>query len=418
MVEMLRTTFPDAPSDHELRHRAQAVGGSLQRSVNSLILQLQARGVRDQKALQAALQLSQSAVSRLLSSVRQGDPLATMCSIPGPEALRQMLKGASRAGADAACLQSVESAVTEFEQFVEAEIGDRTTLDAVLSDWVRESRASFELRHKAAAYKSMSALRGVQAELVFSTGIIHPSAEPGWHDCIGLDGVLGCRRTRPAGTLNLFGYTLVPQAGRLRITSLDGRPPSRLLDMMLPAFSSVPPERVQTTVHGGAMRTSVDGLPLGRSRPEGADLVCAQRLHGVHRAGRAHANDGAPTAGLGGQAEPPAACYVVDALLHDDVWPGVEPELRLYDTVVRGVAHPDDQARQADRLDMLETVQYLGRGPDAFRMPEYPRYSELVTHACQVAGWDASRLRGYRCTVRYPVYGAQIGLSFELPVGA
>lgn len=416
MAETLRSPRPTAPSDHELRHRAQAVGGSLQRSVNSLIQQLHARGARDQKALQGALQLSQSAVSRLLSSVRHGDPLVTMCSIPGPEALRQMLKGASRAGADTACLQSVESAVAEFEQFVEAEIGDRTTLDAVLSDWVRESRASFELRHKAAAYKSMSALRGVQAELVFSTGIIHPSAEPGRHDCIGLDGVLGCRRTRPAGTLNLFGYTLVPEAGALRITSLGGRAPAGLLDMMLPAFSSVPPDSVQTTLHGGTMRTSVHGLPLGRSRPEGADLVCAQRLHGVHRARRAHPGDGAPTAGLGGQAEPPAACYVVDALLHEDVWPGVEPELRLYDTVVRGVAHPDDVARQADQLDMLETVQFLGRGLDAFRMPEYPRYGELVAHACRVAGWDASRLRGYRCTVRYPVYGAQIGLSFELPV--
>lgn len=417
MAETPATALHEAPTDQQLRRRAESVGRSLQSSVAALIQQLQAGGARDQKAMQAALQLSQSAVSRLISSVRQGDPLATMCSIPGPEALRQMLKGASRTGADTACLRSVEAAVAEFEQFVDAEIGDRTTLDAVLSDWVRESRATFELRHKAAAFKAMSALRGVQAELVFSTGILHPTADPGRHDCIGLDGVLGCRRTRPSGALHLFGYTLVPEAGQLRITSLDGRAPAGLLDMMLPAFSSVPAETVHTSLHGGTMQTTVHGLPLGRSRPEGADLVCAQRLHGVHRARRAHAEDGAPTAGLGGQAEPPAACYVVDALLHDDVWPGVEPELRLFDTVVRGVAHPDDDARSADRLDMLETVQYLGRGPDAFRMPEYPRYAELVTHACEAAGWDVARLRGYRCTVRYPVYGAQIGLSFQLPVG-
>lgn len=416
MAETPGTVLPEAPTDQQLRRRAESVGRSLQSSVAALIQQLQASGARDQKAMQAALQLSQSAVSRLISSVRQGDPLATMCSIPGPEALRQMLKGASRTGADTACLRSVEAAVAEFEQFVDAEIGDRTTLDAVLSDWVRESRASFELRHKAAAFKSMSALRGVQAELVFSTGILHPTADPARHDCIGLDGVLGCRRTRPSGALHLFGYSLVPDARELRITSLDGRAPAGLLDMMLPGFSTVPADSVHTTVHGGVMQTAVHGLPLGRSRPEGADLICAQRLHGVHRARRAHAEDGAPTAGLGGQAEPPAACYVVDALLHDDVWPGVEPELRLYDTVVRGVAHPDDTARRSDRLDMLEAVQFLGHGLDAFRLPEYPRYTELVAHACERAGWDASRLRGYRCTVRYPVYGAQIGLSFALPV--
>lgn len=417
MAETLEPALSGMPADQQLRRRAETVGSGLQSSVATLIQQLQGRGLRDQKALQGALQLSQSVVSRLISSVRQGDPLVTMCSIPGPEALRQMLKGAQRSGADAECLRSVEAAVAAFEQFVDTEIGDRTTLDAVLSDWVRESRASFELRHKAAGFKAMSALRGVQAELVFSTGILHPSPEPGRFDCIGLDGVLGCRRTRPSGALHLFGYTLVPDAGRLRITSLDGRAPAGLLDMMLPGFSSVPAESVQTTLHGGVMQTTVHGLPLGRSRPEGADLVCAQRLHGVHRARRTDPADGAPTAGLGGQAEPPTACFVVDALLHDEVWPGVEPELRLVDTVVRGVAHPDDAARRTDRLDMLETVQYLGRGPDAFRMSEYPRYTELVTHACRSAGWDVARLRGYRCTVRYPVYGAQIGLSFELPVG-
>jgi hypothetical protein len=402
--------------DRQLRRRAEDMGGALQTSLARLIGQLQSSGLKDQKALQGALGLSQSVVSRLVTSVRQGDPLATLCSVPGPEALRQLLKGASRAGADAPALRAAESALADFESFVGEEIGDRATLDAVLSDWVRESRAGFEMRHKAAAFKAMSALRGVQADLVFSTGILHPSPQAGRHDCIGLDGVLGCRRTRPSGALHLAGYTLTPDAGSLRITNLERRAPADWLDMLLPGFSNVAAEAVHTSVQGGTMRTTVDGLPLGRSRPEGADLVCAQWLHAVQRAHRRDEGDGAPTAGLGGQAEPPTACYIVDALLHDDVWPGVEPELRLYDTVVRGVAHPDDPARDSDRIDMLEGVAYLGRGLDAFRMPEYPRYTALVAHACAQAGWDASRLRGYRCTVRYPVYGAQIGLAFKLPL--
>lgn len=398
-------------SDHALRQRAEAVGLGLQRAVGALLDELGAAGVRDQKSLQGALQLSQSAVSRLVSSVRSGDPLATLCSIPGQEALRQMLRGASTSVGNPACLREAERAIDAFEGFVDTEIGDRTTLDAVLSDWVHESRASFELRHKAAAFKSMSALRGVQADVVFTTGIVHPSADPARHDCIGLDGVLGCRRTRPSGVLHLFGYTLVPEAND-RITGLAGQPVSAMPDLMLREYSTLPASAVDTVVHGGVMQTSVRGLPLGKTPLQGADLVCAQWLHGVHRAYR---GDGAPSSGVGGQAEPPAAVYIVDALLHDDVWPGVSPELRLYDTVVRGVAHPDDGARGADRLDMLEQVQYLGRGADAFRMPEYPRYAELVRHACQAAGWDPAQLRGYRCRVRYPVYGSQIGLAFTLP---
>ncbi len=121
-----------------------------------------------------------------------------------------------------------------------------------------------------------------------------------------------------------------------------------------------------------------------------------------------------PTSGVGGQAEPPAEVYVVDALLHDDVWPDAKPELRIYDTVVRGITHPDNPMRQGDRLDMLESVQFLGRGPHALRMAEFARYPELVATVCEQAGWDASRLRVFRCRVRYPIYGSQIGLAFPL----
>lgn len=401
-------------ADDAVRRRAEAVGGALQAAVSDLIGQLQAQGLRDQKAMQRVLQLSQSAVSRLVSSVRAGDPLATLCSIPGQEALRQMLKGPGlRSLADADCLRRVESAVADFERFLDAEAGDRSTLDAMLSDWVRESRSSFELRHKAAAFKAMSALRGVQADLVFNTGILHPSSEPDRYECVGIDGVLGCRRTRPSGVLHLFGYTLVQARRDISISRLDGTPASAWPELIVPGFSTLGEQDAETVIHDSVMQTTVRGLPLGKSVPGGADLICAQRLAGVHRAWRA--DDGSPSSGVGGQAEPPTACYVVDALLHDDVWPGVTPELRVYDTVVRGVAHPDDEARRADRLDMVESVDFLGRGLDALRLPGYPRYTELVAHACAAAGWDPQRLRGWRCTVRYPVYGSQIGLSFELP---
>ena len=50
------------------------------------------------------------------------------------------------------------------------------TLEAVLSDWVHESRSTFELRHKAAAFKAMSALRGVRADMTLNCGIVHPAA--------------------------------------------------------------------------------------------------------------------------------------------------------------------------------------------------------------------------------------------------
>ena len=400
------------PADAALRRNAEETGDELRASVEALLTELARRGLRDQRAIQGALNLSQSAISRLVSSVRSGDSLATLSSIPGPEALRQMVQGATKSGVDRAFVERVERAVKGLEHFLDHHVGDRGTLDAVLSDWVHESRSTFEQRHKMAAFKAMSALRGVRADLVLNCGIVHPAAaDPSVYDCIGIDALLGCRRVRPNGVLRMMGSHLESEGSAARVTNLDGAPIAHMPDMLLPAFSTIPVEHMTTTHHGQFLETTVADLPLGNGAEPGGDLVCAQVYRGLQRARRA---GGPPTSGVGGQAEPPSEWFVVDALLHDDVWQDARPELRIYDTVVRGLTHPDNPARQGDRLDLLEQVQPLGTGPDAFRLPEFPRYAELVRGVCERAGWDASRLRGYRCKVRYPIYGTQIGLAFPL----
>src|SRR3954471_22359705 len=80
-----KTMTPDAA----LRRRAEETGEGLRTAVEALLAELAGRGMRDQRSIQSALDLSQSAISRLVSSVRSGDSLATLASIPGPEALRQ-----------------------------------------------------------------------------------------------------------------------------------------------------------------------------------------------------------------------------------------------------------------------------------------------------------------------------------------
>jgi hypothetical protein len=241
---------------------------------------------------------------------------------------------------------------------------------------------------------------------------VHPGAgDADVYDCVGFDALIGCRRVRPSGVLRLFGSHLAPEGSGFRVTNLAGGPINATPDMLLPAFSTLSVDHITTTHHDQFFETTVTDLPLGRSADRGEDLVCAQVYRGLQRARR---GDGPPSSGVGGQAEPPSEWFVVDALLHDDVWPGVRPELRVYDTVVRGITHPDNPSRQGDRLDLLEYVEELGTGPDAFRIPEFPRYPELVRSACERLGWDASRLRGFRCKVRYPIYGSQIGLAFPL----
>lgn len=406
------TPSSSGDADLALRRRTEEIGTALQSAVNALLASIQHGGARGQKSLQLALQIGQSAVSRLSSAVRSGDPLITLGMIPGQLVLGQMLKGAARSGVDPACLARVAEAVRQFDDFVEREFGDRAALDTLLSEWVFESRAAFELRQKAAAFKSMSALRGVQADLVLSTGIVYPGSDGAAHDGMGVEVLLGCRRLKPSGRLRLNFSSLDPNESRYQPHSLAGTPVGGMRELLVPEFSTVRDSQIASVRQGRVIETSVTGLPLGKTQGRGDDIVYAQVYNGVHRARR---GAGSPTSGMASHAEPPAQCCVIDALLHDDVWPGIEPQLRLYDTVVRGIAHPDDPVRFNDRLDMVESVQSLGRGVAALRLPEFVRYPELIAHLCALRGWDAGALRAYRVKIRYPIYGSQIGMAFVLP---
>lgn len=410
---ILTSPLPDDDPDLALRRRTEAIGTELQTALGALLSAIEGTGARDQKSYQTALHIGQSAVSRLLAAVRSRDPLTTLVTIPGQVVLGQMLQGATRSRMDAALLARASEAVRAFEAFVDQEFGDRATLDTVLSEWVLESRAAFDLRQRAAAFKATAATRGVQADLVLSAGIVYPSEGGGErHDGMGIEALLGCRRLKPSGVLRLNFSSMTKEESRYRPLSLAAREVTGMDDLLVPEYSTVKASQIAAVRQGRLIQTSVTGLPMSRSQGRGDDIVYAQIYEGIHRSRR---GDGRPTSGMASHAEPPSEWCVIDALLHDDVWPDIRPEIRIYDTVIRGIAHPDDPSRLGDRMDVLENVQFLGRGPDAFRLPEFIAYPDLIRHACAARGWDASKLRGFRAKVRYPLYGSQIGLAFKLP---
>ena len=106
---------------------------------------------------------------------------------------------------------------------------------------------------------------------------------------------------------------------------------------------------------------------------------------------------------------------IFDLLVHEDVWPRCDPELRIYDTVVNGVADVNDPTRDIDRLDLAESVQPLGQGTSRFRATEVPNYLDLLNYVCRKVGWDGERFRAYRCRIHYPFYGSQTCMVFDPP---
>jgi hypothetical protein len=413
MLPAMTITRADDEADAALRQRAEAVGLALRGALAELVQAVEAGGARDQRDYQSVLHIGQSAVSRLLAAARSGDPLTALVSVPGTSVLGQMLQGAARSRLDRDLVARTTTAVRAFEAFVDAEFGDRATLDIVLGEWVLESRAQIELRQRAMAHRTMAALRGVQADLVLSAGIVVPSrTDAGLHDGLAIEALLGCRRLKPSGVLRLNFQSMNGDLAQHLPQSPERPGDEGLSGLGLHPHSTVRPEQISTVRQQRLIQTTVHGLPLSRQQGPGQDIVSARVYRAAHRARR---GDGGPTSGMAVHAEPPTACCVIDALLHDEVWPGVVPQPLCYDTVVRGIAHPDDPTRLGDRIELHETAQFLGHGPEAFRLPEFSGYPALIREVCTARDWDPARLRGWRLKVPYPIYGAQLALAFRLP---
>lgn len=109
----------------------------------------------------------------------------------------------------------------------------------------------------------------------------------------------------------------------------------------------------------------------------------------------------------------PARLSHFDILVHEDLYPGQDPSLRIYDTSFEGVASPNNASRDMDQLDMLESLDSLGVGITRFRSVDVPRYGELLRHVFERMRFEGQRFRGYRSRVDYPVYGSQVTAVFR-----
>lgn len=361
---------------------------------------------------QRVLKLDRSLASRLLRALEMDDPLAALHRMPGPHGLRLIIKAISKAAGSPDSITRATNALTELERLVATEVGDWKALGAAVCGWVPEAREQFEMANRQAAFRAMSNLKGVAAEAMVSVTLIHPGqANPHWTDRAGITGICRMRRLRPGTPMGfLHGSSIVPPPGTKRL-SLDGTPvDSEHEAPLLHEFSSSPTPKFDVRIDGDVVHYLLkgDGVGLGSV----VDLYFADVMRNRYPVNR----DVSPRpATPGAVLDVPVETLIVDVLVHEDVWPGVEPELHMYDTAVRGIANPTDPSREMDRIDVLETILSLGTQSSRFRTTEVACYSDMVRHVCRRLGWDSERFRGFRCRVDFPVYGTQVSMIFRPP---
>ena len=239
----MNTTTSHGPAGADLEELIANVGQKLSAGLSAVLAAVPG-APRGPQALSQTLGLREKdkvLTSRLLKALRARDPLGVVHLVPGPDPLRRVLRAAQRVGVADELLGPATAAVDRFEQLIRREIGDRSSLDALICAWLPEARVRFELRRKQEAFRAMSQLRGVAAETCLATVLLQPSDDGVNLDAVRISGLLGLRRLRPGSVVRCAGR---PADGRAE--------PSGFLE--LPEFCHAPPAPLEVQRTGDALQ--------------------------------------------------------------------------------------------------------------------------------------------------------------------
>ena len=410
------TTSPKEPSDAGASTRIAAVALELSEAFRSLLDALPGRPMRPQ-ALARTLKVDKTVSHRLVTAIRDGDPLATAHRIPGPEPLRRIANAARKHEVPPSITRRAEDAIGAFESLIKDEGGDRSGLDAIISTWLPIAKQRFEREAKQAMYRGARQLRGVAADVQISTHLIHPGSDAMRCDCAAILGFLGLRRIRPEAGLRL-GIVHGTSSASGHLTTLTGKAIETADDFLWHEFCSQPEaEAMVRRVHCGngwlydmEWRDAV-GPSSARDiimRNLTSNATCRYRMP----------NDPRSKGGVSELVAAPARTLVFDILIHEDVYPDCQPEVRTVASGPQSWADPNDSSRDCDVLAIEERVEHLGQGVERCWAEEIPAYVQMLQSACDTVGWDAQSFRGYRVRVEYPVFNSELQFVLDLPLAS
>ncbi len=353
-------------------------------------------------ALARVLGVNRVPVSRLLSALRRDSGTEMLALLPGPETLRSIAQAAEQAGAPSELAWRVLDAIERFEAMIRT-FGTRAAFDAMMSVREPEALERFEQAGRYQAYKGMSQVLGVEAELWLSALILTPT--PGSEvavDVTAVHGALGMRRLRPDVTVS-FTYGAPHEAVGSPGGSFD-------LAMDLSPYYTLEPAPLRTRDRSGNVVHEFCPENLGKD-------AAYDMLAGAHAPAHSkrYRDERRSTRGVVVIPDIPVASMAVDLFVDRTLFPGVEPRLYLYNTTARGPADIEDTARLHDRITPPVGLRPIPGGGTAPVIDRLPRYADMIAAVCARIGSDPASLNGWQLRVPYPLYGFQWIIAFDAP---
>ncbi len=337
--------------------------------------------------------------------------LAVGTNVPARVSMKKLLKAAENKGISQEIRERVARAFDSFEHLADTHAGNRASLEVMLNAFIPEEREKSELASRQTIFKGVSEYKGIAAEADLCAMLFHPSPDGRMLDRATLNAEFGLRRSKPDARI-VIGIGEALNKPDTSVSTLDGRPINEPLGTLLPQFSTSPLPPFDRQQVDGMAYYFVAGQEVGMR--SAVDLVTADRRNAaVHR----YLTPGSPRVrGVTHTTDTPVKRLTMDIFLHNDVFPGVLPQLRVHDTATRGwVRVFDDPTRERDRLNVYETVRPLPPGLAGARLAHVPRYVEMLEHLYTTVGWNPADFRAFRFDMQYPMYGAQFTIGFQLP---
>jgi hypothetical protein len=337
--------------------------------------------------------------------------------IPSPTGLGIFLDAATRRRVAPDALRKAREAVAEFHEFLASVPGGRSGLEALMSESAVEVRERAERTATQSVHRAMSYLLGFRCETMTSAMILQPSASGEMVDSFEMVRREGIRRLRPSAPVALFSIGLVPPSDpgsdAPRIEPLSpGSDPTDARSVLLPEFCepSVPAVEVlqneRHTIYALANQEDMVQDPVTVST---AYVV----RNGFLRWRREDQDEEARTYLL----HYPCKLLIRDVFIRDDLYPGIEPQVRLEFPGPPGVPRPrsNDPAVRLNQLDISTPIVALGRGLRHAAAAGASQHGRMLEHVFRTSGLDPERFRGYRARIMYPVPMITMAWWFPLP---
>lgn len=395
-----------ATSSSDIQARAAELGEELRRALELILSGLPARAATPAD-LVGLLGLNRDIAGRVLQAVARPSGLGVLGAAPGPEPLRKFAAAAAGSGVELDAAARLVEVADRIERMIRQDAGTRAAFDAIVSAADPAARERFEVASKASAFRGMSQLRGIQAEVWVNITLVHPSAvDPMRHDVAVVHGCLGMQRLRPGVRVRFNFKTLDPPDAQSLPEGIAV--PAGAPVLSLAAHCRNPVAHLKALRAGKVIHYIAEDDSVGPG--SATDMLAFDH----HPAALDRYTDD-PNSSKGAFVSPvvPSKVLVFDTLLHESAYPGADPELTIFDMGTEGTAWVNNRARDIDRMDTVERVEFLGRDARRFFSTDIPSYPSILASVCSHLGWDPATFRGFRARVQYPVTGWQVCMSFR-----